>query len=775
MHNFDFSHLMDGYLLSSDFINLCKAFNFNKSDRESIKKHVIVRLDIENDEEKLIAEAIFHKLQEKSDYSKDIISKDILVKKIEDFYFHVYSWCGNEWYLIKSKLIKDVKSGKINSLYHLDLAFYFSLKLTDSFKYSYYSVYNLKKAFSNYIHFLEINYFLKNKNYSDNKKYFITKMLTDLKDCNPLYFNQIEEKFNEISKYEPKDFKEEFHEISNDNPCNLYEIVMKEPVSQEFFDLLCNLKLNLSKRFKIREDINQGLSVLNAIYNAFLDENKINKDKILPNDLKYMAQQLYYKSIMYFEENRWPKIINHLERKIKSNEIKSEFDLISEFENFVNVSDEIIMKGNLLYAQINFFLDFIDVDCEKFIKDLVYYVREDELLDYKVSEYYYKIIEEKYTSVVEKKNLDEDKFPAPRWLAFPDFSLDSKYWFTKDDLAYYYNAISDNLEIFPKPKIFSYNESELNEYEILPFRLMKWSENAKPKYFEIKMDCEVVNRFITLNQYDGFLSYNDFDFSSIKDALSICKVCYFKKFVGTKNPYDIVFEPDWSVSEEKEWKKHKYTVCLNATYLKFMNNKYLRDQLLKTGSKTLIYISDDEWGCDENFKGKNLFGFALMEVRDEIRKIFENDDKIDWGYTQYLKNRHLTNPLNNRPGIVSFNKTYNNLKSYVIDVDSVDLEKYPVGKIITNSEPKRATSKCGKLNKKVRFLIFSSNNHEIFEIPSKSKFKVIDKFEFNGKIQIVLLQLNDATFYFEKSFYHDEILADVSRKTFISLLNIFLG
>ena len=29
-----------------------------------------------------------------------------------------------------------------------------------------------------------------------------------------------------------------------------------------------------------------------------------------------------------------------------------------------------------------------------------------------------------------------------------------------------YNAISDNLEIFPKPKIFSYNESELNEYEI---------------------------------------------------------------------------------------------------------------------------------------------------------------------------------------------------------------------------------------------------------------------------------------------------------------------
>lgn len=62
-----------------------------------------------------------------------------------------------------------------------------------------------------------------------------------------------------------------------------------------------------------------------------------------------------------------------------------------------------------------------------------------------------------------------------------------------------------------------------------------------------------------------------------------------------------------------------------------MNDDNLKQILLDTGDKSLVYISDDEWGGEEN-----LFGFALMELRDEIRRLYKNNDKIDWEYSKYL-------------------------------------------------------------------------------------------------------------------------------------------
>lgn len=62
-----------------------------------------------------------------------------------------------------------------------------------------------------------------------------------------------------------------------------------------------------------------------------------------------------------------------------------------------------------------------------------------------------------------------------------------------------------------------------------------------------------------------------------------------------------------------------------------MQDEHLKQRLLDTGDKSLVYISDDEWGGDEN-----LFGFALMELRDEIRRLYKNEDLIDWEYTEYV-------------------------------------------------------------------------------------------------------------------------------------------
>ena len=83
--------------------------------------------------------------------------------------------------------------------------------------------------------------------------------------------------------------------------------------------------------------------------------------------------------------------------------------------------------------------------------------------------------------------------------------------------------------------------------------------------------------------------------------------------------------------------KIKYTVALNGIYVKAMQNKEFREDLLNTGDKFLVNynIYENEWalhGEDKKLIGKNLYGLALMEVRDEIRRLYENVDMIDWEY-----------------------------------------------------------------------------------------------------------------------------------------------
>lgn len=93
---------------------------------------------------------------------------------------------------------------------------------------------------------------------------------------------------------------------------------------------------------------------------------------------------------------------------------------------------------------------------------------------------------------------------------------------------------------------------------------------------------------------------------------------------------------------EDLWNKKRYTIILNGTYAKFIQNKELREFLIGTKNKILVEASpyDKIWGIgmsadDENienpllWKGTNLLGFALMEVRQELIKVCENYDKLD--------------------------------------------------------------------------------------------------------------------------------------------------
>jgi ribA/ribD-fused uncharacterized protein len=81
-----------------------------------------------------------------------------------------------------------------------------------------------------------------------------------------------------------------------------------------------------------------------------------------------------------------------------------------------------------------------------------------------------------------------------------------------------------------------------------------------------------------------------------------------------------------------EWNKYKYEIVKIGNFHKFNQNPKLKEFLLNTKDKIIVEASpsDSVWGIglseDQNDKwnvyswpGKNLLGFALMEIRDKIK------------------------------------------------------------------------------------------------------------------------------------------------------------
>lgn len=80
---------------------------------------------------------------------------------------------------------------------------------------------------------------------------------------------------------------------------------------------------------------------------------------------------------------------------------------------------------------------------------------------------------------------------------------------------------------------------------------------------------------------------------------------------------------------DKVWLQHRYDIVVRANQAKFSQNQQLNEYLLQTGSRVIVEASpvDNVWGiglaqdsADANnpklWKGLNLLGFALMQVRE---------------------------------------------------------------------------------------------------------------------------------------------------------------
>ena len=83
--------------------------------------------------------------------------------------------------------------------------------------------------------------------------------------------------------------------------------------------------------------------------------------------------------------------------------------------------------------------------------------------------------------------------------------------------------------------------------------------------------------------------------------------------------------------DDNLWFENRFSIVVNANVAKFSQNAELKTYLLGTGSRVLVEASpvDKIWGIglavnDAGFenpnlwKGENLLGFALMEVRSQL-------------------------------------------------------------------------------------------------------------------------------------------------------------
>ena len=384
---------------------------------------------------------------------------------------------------------------------------------------------------------------------------------------------------------------------------------------------------------------------------------------------------------------------------------------------------------------------------------------------------------------MEKKYCDKGKHAAPRWLVYPELSAITMGWRMGYGEHYRMNEpprSQEFFELFPQPQNWLFEDKKFNSPRGVLLGFL-WRDYGKPKYSKITGDSIVVNDFITMEDEKEFQS-DSLRFKSIEHI-----ILYSRYFSMVRNPADevpieslrIFPVPD---EERDRWEEFKYTVCLNACYCKIMNDEELKEKLLATGDKSLVYISDDEWGGEEN-----LFGFALMELRDEIRRLYKNEDLIDWEYTEYLKNaypyvQHDKNPAEDpqSPEYQVVRTILHGSSRYVRDIDLKEglAEKYEAGQILTERAFVDATDKIGGMKTTHRYLILSQFLKDFSQFEQgtdwglhvgnrDSRFKVLDVYAHEGKTQIVLLHLPDG---FDEAF---ENTTDLERKMVAELREEF--
>lgn len=275
--------------------------------------------------------------------------------------------------------------------------------------------------------------------------------------------------------------------------------------------------------------------------------------------------------------------------------------------------------------------------------------------------------------------LKEKKILPPPWIAYPKIERYSIGWrmgYGEDYICRWgswFDALTEEeqktyQELFPEPltwKGYWEEEDECSYFERNDYVIELWNETGTPKYFveQLRKDYAAGKKFrytmfwkpepspdgqlteSCLGQWwksdfwfishtyccmEQFMMANKAELFGDKGILSQILACEDPKTIKALGRKVRNFE-------ETVWNKVKYSIVLNGNFLKFTQNPALREYLLSTGDDILVEASplDAVWGIrmgktNEHaqeplkWKGQNLLGFALMEVRDEIRRVWKN-------------------------------------------------------------------------------------------------------------------------------------------------------
>ncbi len=283
--------------------------------------------------------------------------------------------------------------------------------------------------------------------------------------------------------------------------------------------------------------------------------------------------------------------------------------------------------------------------------------------------------------------LEEKKLLPPPWLAYPEIERYSIGWRMGYGESYiikwgdWYNNLPEKeaeeyQKLFPEPVTWrgywdeDVEEEEDEYYEKGDFWIDFWQKGGKPKYSLVQIQKEY-----SKGKKMDFIMFWGAHASSEKRITKGCLSQWWKAdFWSANHTYgcmeQFMMAKKAELFQDKEvlqqildckdprkikalgrkvknfkesiWDKVKYSVVLNGNYMKFSQNPVLKQFLLSTGDCILVEASpyDGIWGIqmsesEENVKnpkewrGKNLLGFALMEVRDELKRVCQNENLCD--------------------------------------------------------------------------------------------------------------------------------------------------
>ena len=264
---------------------------------------------------------------------------------------------------------------------------------------------------------------------------------------------------------------------------------------------------------------------------------------------------------------------------------------------------------------------------------------------------------------------------APLWIKYPEISESSIGWRMGYGEAYaeeFYNwfyALSKEEkkefeEKFPKPLLWNIMMYEICTYN--NYHIRKWKkirgysvdtliEERKAGlerpiicFWGHRNRCRSVGKECFSQWYKADFRVNHLRYSCMEQYMMAEKARIFgdeeiAKQIMDETMQDKIKGLGRKVKnfDENIWNEVKYHIVLTGNYYKFSQNKQLRQVLLSTGESILVEASplDMIWGIGidannenayhpEKWNGSNLLGFALTEVREEIKRIRKYENEI---------------------------------------------------------------------------------------------------------------------------------------------------